>query len=258
MTQHTIILAHGILGFGSTSGLPSPVDYFNGVALHWRNQGHVVITPSVNPIGSVAERGGQLADVILHVPLQQQEKLHVIAHSMGGLDARHAITNIDGVATRVATLVTIGTPHRGSPVADAIAGRTGSLPIPIWLLHELAANPGLHDLTTDVAIKFDGATADVDGVTYIEVAGDASQAGNELLLFELAAAIGDLTEEINDGVVTRSSALRAGHRHLEDWPADHAGEIGWSLASPIPIKFELPLIPPPPHFAWYDEIVAML
>jgi triacylglycerol lipase len=177
---------------------------------------------------------------------------------MGGLDARHALTNVDDVANRVETLVTIGTPHRGSPVADAIAGHTDSLPIPAFLFQALDRNPGLHDLTTDVATRFDESTPDVEGVTYIEVAGDASRAGRELLLFDLAAAIGHLNGEINDGVVTRSSALRDGHRHLDDWPADHFGEMGWSHASPLPIKFELPLISPPPHFAWYDEIVATL
>ena len=56
-----------------------------------------------------------------------EDPLHVIAHSMGGLDARYAIRNVPQVADRVKTLVTIGTPHRGSPVADAVVARTGPL-----------------------------------------------------------------------------------------------------------------------------------
>ena len=120
MTRQTIVLAHGILGFGALPLLPSPVNYFNGVAEHLRRQGHAVFAPHVNPIGSIAQRGDQLAAAILDVPLSEGEQLHVIAHSMGGLDARHALANVDGVAARVKTLVTIGTPHRGSPVADAV------------------------------------------------------------------------------------------------------------------------------------------
>ncbi len=124
---HTILLAHGILGFGADLKIRLPAQYFNGVAAHLEEQGHRVFAPSVDPIGSIAKRGRQLAERILEVPLEPGEKLHVIAYSMGGLDARHALSNIseegisERVADRVSTLVTVGTPHRGSPVADAIA-----------------------------------------------------------------------------------------------------------------------------------------
>ena len=126
MKPKTIILAPGILGFGRVPVLSLFVNYFNGVAAHLRRQGHVVIAPQVNPIGSVTERGQQLAAAILDVSPSPQ-KLHVIAHSMGGLDARFAISKVPGVAERVQTLVTIGTPHRGSPVANAFMNRTPPL-----------------------------------------------------------------------------------------------------------------------------------
>ena len=78
------------------------------------------------------------------------------------------------------------------------------------------------------------------------------------MLFQLAAVIGKLKGEVNDGVVTRASALRKDHEHLADWPVDHAGEVGWSLDSPLPIEVELPLVPSPAHFARYDAIVSAL
>jgi triacylglycerol lipase len=255
-----IILAHGVLGFGNPTGLPSVVHYFNGVAAHLQSQGQTVIEPQVNPIGSVAQRGAQLGTIILgQVPAGT--RAHLIAHSMGGLDARHAITHVAGVADRVATLVTIGTPHRGSPVADAIANRTDPLfgQIPTMLVVPLQQNLGaLHDLTTAVGLQFDDSTPDVPGVRYLEVAGDASRGGHELFLFQLAAVIGKLTGEVNDGVVTRASALRVGHAHLPDWPVDHAGEVGWSLDTLLPIPVVLPFVPAPAHFARYDAIVSML
>ncbi len=158
----------------------------------------------------------------------------MIAHSMGGLDAHYALAKVTGFAGRVASLVTIGTPHRGSPVADAIADRTDPLSayIPLLFRQQLELNAGaLDDLTTKVCIAFDESTPDSDGVRYIEVAGDASLGGQELFLFELAAMIGNLKGEVNDGVVTLSSALREGHEHLGNWPVDHAGEIGWTRPS---------------------------
>lgn len=257
----TIVLAHGLFGFGNLSAnLPSLVNYFNGVASHLRRGGHTVIEPQVNPIGSVQQRGDQLASAILS-QTGPGDRVHVIAHSMGGLDARHAITNRKDVVQRIATLVTIGTPHRGSPVADAVANPADPLfaHIPTFLVRQLEANLGaLHDLTTPVCTQFDDNTPDVAGVRYIEVAGDASQGGHELFLFQLAAVIGKLTGQVNDGVVTKASALRQGHQHLDDWPVDHAGEIGWSLDSPVPIEFDLPLVPLPPHFGRYDAIVQLL
>jgi triacylglycerol lipase len=255
-----IVLAHGVLGFGRLLELPSFVHYFNGLERHLERRGHTVLAPQVNPVGSIAQRGEQLANFI-SARFPDGERVHILAHSMGGLDARHAITHVPGFGERVATLVTIGTPHRGSPVADAIADRTDPLfaEIPAPILRQLERNAGaLQNLTTRFCKPFDADTADRPGVRYLNIAGDASRGGHELFLFQLAAAIGRIKGEINDGVVTRSSALRAGNEHLDDWPVDHAGQIGWSVASPIPIVHEPLILPPPPHFARYDNLVARL
>lgn len=256
-----IVLAHGVLGFGNPLGLPGFLNYFNGVAAHLRRRGQTVFAPQVNPFGSVAQRGEQLGTILLR-EVRSATRAHIVAHSMGGLDARHAITHVSGVADRVATLVTIGTPHRGSPVADAIASRTDPLfgHIPVMLVESFARNAGaLHDLTTAVGVRFDESTPDIPGVRYIDIAGDASRGGHELFLFQLAAVVRQLTGEVNDGVVTRTSALRPAHEHLPDWPVDHAGEVGWSRdVTPLPIELEVPLLTVPAHFVRYDTIVGML
>jgi len=257
----TIVLAHGVLGFGDQlpgllKFLPA-IHYFNGVADHLRSQGHIVLEPQVDPIGSVKERGDQLAQKILQ-QTAAGDKVHILAHSMGGLDARHAITNRTDLVSRVATLVTIGTPHRGSPVADAVAKKAGPLleKIPRFIREKLENNaPALNDLTTKVCIAFDEATLDAPSVRYINVAGDASKGGNELLLFELAADIGDITQQTNDGVVTKESALRKNNKHLDDWPVDHAGEIGWSTALVMPSRRKQAIAD---HLARYDAIVGLL
>lgn len=257
----TIVLAHGLFGFGDLlpgilSFLPS-VHYFNGVADHLRDLGYTVLEPQVNPIGSIQDRANQLAEKILK-QTDAADKVHILAHSMGGLDARYAITNRTDLVSRVATLVTIGTPHRGSPVADAVVQRTGPLfdSVPDFLKQKLENNAGaMRDLTTTACIAFDEATADASSVKYINVAGDASRGGSELFLLQLAAKIGNLTGEINDGVVTKSSALRAGNQHLADWPADHIDEIGWSRALLNPFQREAAIAA---HLARYDSIVALL
>jgi triacylglycerol lipase len=246
----TIVLAHGLFGFGDLLPGFTPVNYFNGVAAHFIQQGHKVIAPQVNPIGSIKQRAGQFASSIL-AQTQPDERVHIIGHSMGGLDARHALSNNLGLTQRVATLVTIGTPHGGSPVADAIVSKTGPLfgKIPLHFLPFLHADAGaFHDLTTAACAQFNATTPDVVGVRYLEIAGDPSHGGHELLLLQLAARIGEITPDvINDGVVTKASALRDNHEHLPDWPVDHLGEIGWTLK----------LLPTADHLRRYDEIAAM-
>lgn len=245
-----IVLAHGILGFGRN--FVFPVSYFNGVADHFVRDGHSVLEPQVNPIGTVIERGRKLAAAIL-TRFPAPSEIHIIAHSMGGLDARYALAHFPDLGKRVKTLVTIGTPHRGSPVADAIIDSTDPLfdHIPSYLTTWL---DGLHDLTSERGILFDETTPDMRGVKYIEVAGNAAQGNDGLFLFELARIIGDIKDEINDGVVTRSSALRNvdGHIHLPDWPVDHAGEVGWNRSS------LLPTLSPAAHLNRYDQIVSMM
>jgi triacylglycerol lipase len=251
MPSRTIVLAHGIFGFGTLSpGIRLPLNYFNGVADHLEQQGHTVLAPQVNPIGSVQQRSEQLKTAILN-NIPSGGKIHIFAHSMGGLDARYALTHYPELASRVLTLVTIGTPHRGSPVADAVAHPSDPLfkHIPPFLLHSLQKNAGaLHDLTTEAGSRFNESTPDAKGVRYFNVAGDASRGGHKLFLFKLASIIGDLTGQINDGVVARDSALLEGHEHLEDWPVDHAGEVGW----------EIPPMPSAEHLARYDALVAQL
>jgi triacylglycerol lipase len=247
-----IVLAHGVLGFGEViPGNLQRVNYFNDVKEHLEERfpRTEVFAPAVDFKGSIETRGQQLANAIhdLRAPV------HVIAHSMGGLDARWAIANRPDETKDVLSLVTIGTPHRGSPVADAIVQRRPPIfsALPAFVIVQLQAlGPALADLTTSRGAEFDDTTADREGITYLEIAGDASHAGHESLLFQVAAIIGHITGQPNDGVVTLASATRKGRRLFAVWPFDHGGEIGWSLDVLIP-----PFLRPRKHLPLYDAIV---
>jgi triacylglycerol lipase len=118
--RHAIVLAHGF--DGSTTNRWS----FYQVADKLRADGHVVHSAQVAPYNGVPQRAAQLA---AHVDAAQREcravsgcdasKVHIIAHSMGGLDARYVISKL-GYGDRVASLTTISTPHRGSAIADVL------------------------------------------------------------------------------------------------------------------------------------------
>jgi len=84
---------------------------------------------------------------------------------MGGLDARHMIVD-GGMAERVATLTTIGTPHYGSPVADRIAQVGGSLFLQV--LDRVLDVDGVADLTTSACEQFN-------------IRAESSEAGNRVV-----------------------------------------------------------------------------
>lgn len=119
-SKHPIVLAHGF--DASTTNRWS----FYKVEEKLRADGHVVHSAQVSPYKGVPARAAQLA---VHVDAAQREcrakpgcdasKVHIIAHSMGGLDSRYLISKL-GYGARVASLTTISTPHRGSNIADVL------------------------------------------------------------------------------------------------------------------------------------------
>ena len=204
-----IVLAHGVLGFDAILG----VEYFNGVAKYLKGLRGVtaVTTTKVDAIGSVVTRAPQLAE---RIPAAANKSVYIFAHSMGGLDARYAIgKNLSGITAKVAALVTIGTPHLGSPVADQLANGQ-------FLQIDQEA---LRDLTSAVAGH---QTAETKVPTFC-VAGDLTAKGARASPFFTALAHGASIEEPNDGVVTVRSATAVGTKIGDTWPLDHAGLIGW-------------------------------
>ncbi|WP_254513912.1 esterase/lipase family protein [Anatilimnocola floriformis] len=220
-----IVLAHGILGFGGGL-LPFGIGYFNGVRGMLEQQGHEVFAPTVAPLGSLDARSRQLARQIqAHWP--GDEPIAVIAHSMGGLDARRVIHRDQIVGNRIKLLVTVGTPHFGSPVADAVLGRCPNVlaHIPGWLLSALQHHAGA---LPDLATRDELHDPDCEGVTYLEVAcvrkNDSWLATSPL--FGLSRAIGELYGP-NDGVVHYQSACHASRPPIAEWSVDHGEAIGW-------------------------------
>lgn len=160
-----VVLVHGILGFSNIG----PVNYFNGIADHLRRKpGTLVYAVQLDKTAGTQVRSKMLREsmqaALAKGELDTKQPIHIIAHSMGGLDARRLIAedpSIQGIP--VQTLATIGTPHRGSPIADLVALNFVP-PNPLLLPAALAlagvlqrfgvSLEGLHDLTTAAARDF--------------------------------------------------------------------------------------------------------
>ena len=218
--RHPVVLAHGLLGFDKIAIGGREHSYFRGVTGHLTRVGAEVHRPRVPSAASIALRAEELARLVRMIPAK---KVNIIAHSMGGLDVRYAITKL-GLADRVASLITIGTPHLGTPVADLGAKLSDLLRLKSLLGRVVDVN-AFYDLTTERMEQFNRDVADAPGVVYGSVVARIERAQAHPLLWATHVYLSERTGD-NDGIVPVTS-----QRWGEVWKeidADHWGQIGWS------------------------------
>lgn len=85
-----------------------------------RKEGYRVFTAKTDGFGTIENNAEQLKRYIEGVLARENaEKVNIIAHSKGGLDSKYMIKFLD-MENSVASVTTLCTPHRGSPVATRI------------------------------------------------------------------------------------------------------------------------------------------
>lgn len=269
-----LILSHGVFGFATIHGIA----YFNGVKDHLTAKfpGLRILVTKVPPDGTIEVRGTELGNQILQAmqpggALAPDESIHIIAHSMGGLDARFLLSpdNPGNMADRIISLTTISTPHKGSPIADLLITLGDPLDIGneenllaqalrAGLAHAGIEVGALRNLTTNGVSRFNDQFRDNDSTKKFSVAGVGR--GKKVLGIHLDTCaalrlayriIKDKTGEDNDGLVSLSAAMWGIGPEL--WPADHLDEIGHDLDRGVDAR--------PTHFdylAKYEAIVDRL
>lgn len=118
---YPVVLCHGFFGFDKFAGIDG-LPYFYGVTERLNEDGeNWVYTPAVDPFNSSDYRSDQLVEYIENevLPETGHGKVVLIGHSQGGLDARAVASKRPDL---VAAVVTVATPHYGSPVADIALG----------------------------------------------------------------------------------------------------------------------------------------
>lgn len=253
--QYPIVLAHGFDG--------SPINRwgFYRVAEALSADGHQVFVAEVPPYDAPEVRAEFLAAVVDEALAGGAQKVNVLAHSMGGLDARHMIASL-GYGDRVASLTTISSPHRGSRVADAILKVLDGLGGSDKIVNALASAWGMtfSQVAGDSHVRaalagisearmpsFNAENPDDGRVHYQSWAGVSSVAGiknfrdngacdGEILgdgrkadkmnatLVPMAALIAGAKLTPNDGMVSVESAKWGDFRGCI--PADHLDEVG--------------------------------
>jgi triacylglycerol lipase len=222
-----IVLVPGLFGFDRLS-LAGWVlaDYFHAIPASLLASGNRVLVAPVHPTAGVAHRAAALKTF-----LDRQlpgEAVHIFGHSMGGLDARYLISRLH-MAPRVLTLTTLGTPHRGSSLADWSIRRLERLVRPVLEYLGLRYQ-GFYDLTVAGCRRFNADTPDAAGVRYFSVAGRFASTWWSPE-WRLPAQILDRTEGANDAVVSVESA-RWGES-CEVWEdGHHLNLVNWRATRP--------------------------
>ncbi len=238
-----IVLAHGIARFDVIFAALGHHVYFKRIPGHLRELGFDVHRSSVDFSGSVDTRSHELeAEVEAILGVTGADKVHIIAHSMGGLDARHMIVDL-GMADRVVSLTTIGTPHTGTSFADVGLEHGDRL---IDLLRPLGIRiDGFRDLARAPCAEFNRRAEAAEATNPVRYRVYSSHQAEERVLVLLRPSwriIRDRQGEDNDGLVPVSSqewqpvlradgVTKAVERHRFPVGADHFNQTGsWDPA----------------------------
>ena len=214
-----LVFLHGFLGFSTLGPEALGLAYFNGLRKLCKETGRTALFPKVPSTGSIKERAEALSAFLANQP---HGSFILIGHSMGGLDGRYAITNLDP-EKRIRGLITITTPHRGSPIADRMLKDRSVL---AWLMRKFSRE-ALADLSLEGCAHFNDATPDRPDVSYhsFNTFRWIDDHGFHLKAFS------KMIPSANDGMVPFSSSLWGTVHQLE--MADHMEVIGWEFGFPV-------------------------
>lgn len=241
------------------------VQYFSGVRELAESKGHPPpLFHVVAPLGASEGRAAELANAIRGQ--FASGPLHIIAHSMGGLDSRYLIARNPDLAARIVSLTTLSTPHHGSPLADFIApGGAGLMSAVRSFVFSSASRAiggfgfirtgAIEDLTKRRAEAAPDVAQTHKGRIFVRsyaASGRASGRVTSKLLFPSHEFI--LNDPAdggpNDGAVTVESS-RYGDEFKGTWPCDHLDMVGHDLDDPLgPASFG--------HIARFSEIIDLL
>nr|WP_297179623.1 hypothetical protein [uncultured Agathobaculum sp.] len=113
-TRYPLLLAHG-LGVTEQGGLYVP---WGRIPDALRAHGAQVFFGGQDAWGSIEDGAARLADMVRRIRRETgSARVNIIAHSKGGLEARHLISAM-GYGRYVASLSMLSTPNRGSRVAE--------------------------------------------------------------------------------------------------------------------------------------------
>lgn len=260
---YPLVFLHGMGGFVRLEAGPLGLDYYKDLVPTLAAVGEKrVYLPKMPPVATPLERARLIKVEIDRILAETgAKKVNLIGHSQGGLDARVIASPAGlGYGAKVASVITIATPHRGTFVADTIMKTVGGIPEEVFesvtdgvleliqrSLYDIDADPTLRAQILTMTEKnmtesFNATFVDDPRVYYASYAGRSNRDGGS----EACAGAVYLNDPkvvdglqvpfmptgrflqdrrgTNDGLVTVESAKWG--EFLECLPADHYREVG--------------------------------
>jgi triacylglycerol lipase len=116
-SRYPVLLMHGLSGSDTVFG----VDYFYRVTSTLEALGLEVSSPGVAAFSDSEARASEWSSYVDELLARGHRRVNLFGHSQGGIDARllasPAGRNRGDV---IASVTTLGTPHRGTPIADLV------------------------------------------------------------------------------------------------------------------------------------------
>lgn len=123
-TKYPIVFSHGMAGFIRVGTDQFGLDYWYQILPDLARNGANVWATRVSPFNSSEIRGEQLLEQVKEIAaITGADKVNLIGHSHGGPTIRYVAGSEPKL---VASLTTVGAPHKGSPVADLILKAEGT------------------------------------------------------------------------------------------------------------------------------------
>lgn len=219
-TRYPVLMVHGVF-FRDWQYL----NYWGRIPRALKRNGAAVFYGRQQSSLSIADSAAELKAEIFRVLSETgAEKINIIAHSKGGLDARYAISRL-GMSPYVASLTTVNTPHRGCQFADALLAS-----LPQWFICFVASRynalfrrlgdsapdflAGVQDLTAASCAVFNGETPDMPDVFYQSVTSKMRSVRSAGFPLNLGYLLSKKYEGDNDGLVSVSSAVWSNYMGL--------------------------------------------
>jgi len=214
---YPVVLVHGIWAHDRTTGSNK---FWGRIPSELANSGVEVFFGNTDAWGDFESNAALLKKTVEKVLLDtKKEKVNIIAHSKGGLDARYCIWK-HGFGDKIASLTTMCTPHHGSEIADLIYKRkiihTRISKKALMIYGKLYGdiNPDLYNvnyqLTTEKMREFNKTVA-MDGKVYCQSLYTAmDNAFDDLVFFHPYLYIKKIAGD-NDGIVSECSASWGGN-----------------------------------------------
>lgn len=219
--KHPVLLCHG---YGALVSLVKPSPLYD-VAMLMRRHHVLAFAPNIVPYAKIETRAARWVKLI-HKIVEQTgaEKLNIVAHSMGGLDMRFALSQLNA-APHVSSLTTICTPHRGSSLAELGLNAPATIRNKVIDLLDWMGNhvyPGdssdaigsVEQLTRKyVTETFNPSVPDVDGIPYYSYSSALGKGTDQSITVISRYQNNHIFEQegLNDGMVSVESAQWGEH-----------------------------------------------